>query len=710
MDIHFDKIQQNKTQSASGSLPKTGKKDRAAFQLQDNRPQAVTQKMQVTALTEKTLQSKSVLQKKANTTGLPDQLKSGIENLSGHSMDDVKVHYNSSQPAQLNAHAYAQGNQIHIASGQEKHLPHEAWHVVQQKQGRVKPTMQMKGKVNVNDDAGLEKEADVMGAKALQLKSGIAENLKDARQQHTNPGQLKRKTMLAATAEIVQRIQKESVNPNSPESIGAIASFTKLTCQLAKYSDSSNAPIQLILRVAGSRITNPVTIHKKVSENGGTKANEKTLIKWADEAADLGHDYKTWLNAIHAAGQEMEGEGWSTGKTIGILLLLLLLFGVVGGLVYMGSGSRTTSQENDKAPQFTPQQTEQLNTLSKNPDVMALQGMCNISEIKATGNVDLAQVFPGGDSKKIQLHVDKVKSALETVGPVLKSQKGKIATAKTKQPVNAKPKVEEKETIVNKKGTISFGNVADQKRFTGGPGDKNYVESKAINNLMKTTKHGKAISDSMSDLGLNPLFIREDLGWGRSGEADANADKYIKLHSKRSYVQNTIIAAHELKHREQFKMGQLDAGSNPYRMATAEIYAKTMGLNVYEELLGKGYIPKNDKDTQDQEADLVDYKKDKKAYERQVFKTYHNRYSRGDTKAFPNFKDDDALDKHIADQKAYFETREKLFRVEKEIETQGHSINSYNLPKGLKTKLMQARIANKNAKTKAKDSEPKRKK
>ncbi|MEM0577634.1 eCIS core domain-containing protein [Flavobacterium polysaccharolyticum] len=110
----------------------------------------------------------TIIQKKANNTGLPDNLKSGIENLSGHSMDDVKVHYNSDKPAQLNAHAYAQGSQIHIASGQEKHLPHEAWHVVQQKQGRVKPTMQMKGKVNVNDDKGLEKEADIMGEKALQ--------------------------------------------------------------------------------------------------------------------------------------------------------------------------------------------------------------------------------------------------------------------------------------------------------------------------------------------------------------------------------------------------------------------------------------------------------------------------------------------------------------------------------------------------------------
>lgn len=100
-----------------------------------------------------------------NNTGLPDRLKSGIEQLSGISLDNVKVHYNSSQPAQLNALAYAQGTDIHVAPGQEQHLPHEAWHVVQQAQGRVSPTLQLKD-VAVNDDAGLKHEADTMGRRA----------------------------------------------------------------------------------------------------------------------------------------------------------------------------------------------------------------------------------------------------------------------------------------------------------------------------------------------------------------------------------------------------------------------------------------------------------------------------------------------------------------------------------------------------------------
>ncbi len=112
------------------------------------------------------------LAKKPNNTGLPDNLKQGIESLSGMSMDSVKVHFNSSKPAQLNAHAFAQGTDIHIAPGQEKHLPHEAWHVVQQAQGRVRPTMQMKGGVPINDSKELEREADVMGGKAVQMLGG----------------------------------------------------------------------------------------------------------------------------------------------------------------------------------------------------------------------------------------------------------------------------------------------------------------------------------------------------------------------------------------------------------------------------------------------------------------------------------------------------------------------------------------------------------
>ncbi len=119
-----------------------------------------------------------------NKSGLPNQLKSGIESMSGMSMDHVNVHYNSAEPAQLNAHAFAQGSDIHVAPGQEQHLPHEAWHVVQQAQGRVQATTQMKTGTPVNDDVGLETEADVMGAKAMdtgkQVEAQSQAQLKEA--------------------------------------------------------------------------------------------------------------------------------------------------------------------------------------------------------------------------------------------------------------------------------------------------------------------------------------------------------------------------------------------------------------------------------------------------------------------------------------------------------------------------------------------------
>ena len=186
MNTHADKTQENKSNAVANTVSQKKSDSKPTFQFADNRAETIAQKKlqeiannspqakqaaQLKSITDNHLaQQQHPIQKKENNTGLPDNLKSGIENLSGYSMDDVKVHYNSDKPAQLHAHAYAQGTDIHLASGQEKHLPHEAWHVVQQKQGRVKPTMQMKGKVNVNDDAGLEKEADVMGAKALQMK------------------------------------------------------------------------------------------------------------------------------------------------------------------------------------------------------------------------------------------------------------------------------------------------------------------------------------------------------------------------------------------------------------------------------------------------------------------------------------------------------------------------------------------------------------
>ena len=104
-----------------------------------------------------------------NLTGLPDQMKTNLENASGFDMSDIRVHRNDPSPAKVGALAYTQGTDIYLGPGQEQHLGHEAWHSAQYKQGRVQVNTSFKSAdgaaVAGNDQEHLEKEADVMGAK-----------------------------------------------------------------------------------------------------------------------------------------------------------------------------------------------------------------------------------------------------------------------------------------------------------------------------------------------------------------------------------------------------------------------------------------------------------------------------------------------------------------------------------------------------------------
>ena len=117
-----------------------------------------------------------------NNTDIPTQMKDSIEQRSGLSFGDVRVHYNSPKPAQRNAHVYTHGNDIHIASGQERHLGYELGHVVQQKQSLVKPSNEF-GDLTMSDDVWLERGAGTLTqfmvseqpqrmSDAIQMKNG----------------------------------------------------------------------------------------------------------------------------------------------------------------------------------------------------------------------------------------------------------------------------------------------------------------------------------------------------------------------------------------------------------------------------------------------------------------------------------------------------------------------------------------------------------
>ena len=206
----------------------------------------------------------------SNSTGLPNQLKAGIESLSGLSMDHVKVHYNSNKPAQLQAHAYAQGSDIHVAPGQENHLPHEAWHVVQQAQGRVEPTMQMKGDTSVNDDVGLESEADEMGVRALER--GAAQRIADDAN--------------SAKSAFGFSIEKQSNSPRSSavqrKPIDGLSAGQAVTEDNKVWIGDSTATAKRYWTVAAANSASRAELLKSIAALGGTLGQEidAKVHKW----------------------------------------------------------------------------------------------------------------------------------------------------------------------------------------------------------------------------------------------------------------------------------------------------------------------------------------------------------------------------------------------------------------------------------------------
>ncbi|MFZ6776508.1 DUF4157 domain-containing protein [Undibacterium sp. Ji83W] len=225
------------------------------------------------------------LRNKPNQTGLPDSLKTGIETLSGISMDHVRVHYNSSKPRQLNALAYAQGSNIHLAKGQEQHLPHEAWHVVQQAEGRVKPTLHANG-LAINDNQQLEQEADQRGSQAMQLQSSTSQ-----------PQRL----ILPNDRGLIQRQLDENFDAagtTSTKNLKACKEFAKIVSKLVdqaydelmtgKIQDWTGAKIATFLNLLQRNSNMAVThVGNAMEERVYALMNETDLpLKWAKQRSD----------------------------------------------------------------------------------------------------------------------------------------------------------------------------------------------------------------------------------------------------------------------------------------------------------------------------------------------------------------------------------------------------------------------------------------
>lgn len=111
------------------------------------------------------------------SSALPAPVKAKMQNAFAFDFSPVRVH-DGGEARSLGALAYTQGTDIHFAPGQydpgsprgQELIGHELAHVVQQSEGRVAATTQFKG-VGLNEDAGLEREADDWGARASRGES-----------------------------------------------------------------------------------------------------------------------------------------------------------------------------------------------------------------------------------------------------------------------------------------------------------------------------------------------------------------------------------------------------------------------------------------------------------------------------------------------------------------------------------------------------------
>jgi len=136
--------------------------------------------------TQSTMQRK---QRDVATTGrMPLEVQHQMEEALGGDFSDVTIYPNSDKATNVGALAYTQGTEIHFAPGQynpdsyegKELLGHELTHVMQQKAGRVTPTGKIGRDTLINDDQGLEMEAEQMGKKAALAATSSAEPIQRA--------------------------------------------------------------------------------------------------------------------------------------------------------------------------------------------------------------------------------------------------------------------------------------------------------------------------------------------------------------------------------------------------------------------------------------------------------------------------------------------------------------------------------------------------
>lgn len=143
--------------------------------------QAVVQRFKDDVAAERESNARTAATVSGSGTGMPPEVQAKMERTMGADFSGVRIH-TGHQAGAVGALAYTQGTDIHFAPGQykpdspsgQKLLGHELAHVVQQKEGRVSPTARLATGQPLNDSPALEREADMLGAKAASAPEPAA--------------------------------------------------------------------------------------------------------------------------------------------------------------------------------------------------------------------------------------------------------------------------------------------------------------------------------------------------------------------------------------------------------------------------------------------------------------------------------------------------------------------------------------------------------
>jgi hypothetical protein len=189
---------------------------------------------------------------------VPTKVQRKMEGAFGSSFSNVKVYKDSAQAKTIGAQAFTQGNEVHFAQGKfdpnsskgQELLGHELTHVEQQRAGRVSPTTQAKG-IAINNDPSLEREADVMGAKAARGEKVSSES---------KPTQMKTAGKAPIQASMWSKIKKGAKKVG-----GAIVKGAK--------------------KVGGAYIKGAKAIGKGLKAAGKWLKDKKEIIAWIGKAA-----------------------------------------------------------------------------------------------------------------------------------------------------------------------------------------------------------------------------------------------------------------------------------------------------------------------------------------------------------------------------------------------------------------------------------------